>query len=319
MHPGPPPLFPDWFSRRAIDEHFEIVDSRPSVLITTLSYHITIEDLDRLSSLRQPGTALTVIYTLDDLLRPAAGGWDRSPEWEAAVRSFALSADLLAGPQLPRTAELGRILPLPHGPVVPMARTRQPSTARGTDLYFSGAWYPYHARPADSRSREFRAYLIDLLRQKLDGAALEFGRVHFWRTNPLAPGEPLTGKINKPRLLAKHAQAIDGAKISLAPAGYGYYTTRHSDILARGGVMLTERIHRKIHLPDHERWEHAELALFYDPAADDIADVVTAALSDVRRLDEIAEAGQAYARQHLSPRRQVRALAGAIRATTGLS
>jgi hypothetical protein len=274
-------------------------------------------DLDHFRSLREPTVPLVVIYTLDDLVEPARGGWDRTPEWSTAIREFALDADLLVGPQLPVDARHHNVLALPHAPVVPFTAAPRPSAVADatTDLYFSGAWYPlgHTGVPPDSRDRTYRAYLVDQLRAGLPSRVLELRRVHYWRTNPLNPGGPAPVADVKAELLSQHAAALDRARISLAPVGYGYYTTRHSDTLARGRPLLTEPIHRYLRLPEPDRWADGELAMFYDPRADDIVEVVATALCDRARLQAMAEAGWDYAQRYLRPDRQVRRLAAAIR------
>src|SRR5262249_27755718 len=152
------------------------------------------------------------------------------------------------------------VLALPLAPVVPFtAAPGSPCTAT-TDLYFAGAWYPPDGPgvPADSRDRTYRGYLVDRLRAGLPAQRLELRRVHYWRTHPLQPGGPPPAEDVKPDLLRRHAESLDATRIALAPVGYGYYTTRHSDALARGRAMLTETIHQRLLLPEPDRWASGE-------------------------------------------------------------
>ncbi|HEY3611842.1 MAG TPA: glycosyltransferase [Pseudonocardiaceae bacterium] len=311
MHDTPPPLFPDWFSPNDILSHFELVDRDPQVTIITMSYHQTPDDLRRI---RSPGTPLVVVYTLDDLHEPSRGGWDRSPDWSDAVRSFALGADLLVGAQLPIDVPHDNVLALPHAPVVPFRDTAGSVAAATTDLYFAGAWYPHrNGVPADSRDRTYRDYLVKQLRNGLPARSLELRRVHYWRTNPLRPGGPPPAAGLKAELLRQHESSLDHTRISLAPVGYGYYTTRHSDTFARGRALLSEPIHHHLRLPDPDRWASGEVALFYSPRADDIVEVVSRALGEPTLLQSLAEAGWRYGQQYLRPDRQAARLAAAIR------
>jgi hypothetical protein len=317
MWPEPPPLFPDWLRLDDIRSQFAIVDKDPQVTTLTLSYHVTVDDLARFRALREPHVPLVVFYTLDDFHDPAQGGWDRPAGWADAIRQFALDADLLVGAQLPVDLTHERYLALPFAPVVPFADAPGPhaiATAQ-TDLYFSGAWYPVIGSepPTDSRDRSYRAYLVDQLRAGLPSRVLELRRVHFWRTNPLDPGGPAPPADLKETLLAEHLAALDRTQISLAPVGYGYLTTRHADTLARGRPLLTEPIHRYLHLPEPDRWEAGDLALFYQPQEHDVVEVVAKALTDHSRLQSIAEEGWRYAQRYLRPDRQVHRLAAAIR------
>jgi hypothetical protein len=79
MWTGPPPLFPDWLPPQDIQAEFSFVERDPHVVTMTLSYHLTIDDLDRCRALRDSGVPLVVFYTLDDFHDPARGGWDRPP------------------------------------------------------------------------------------------------------------------------------------------------------------------------------------------------------------------------------------------------
>lgn len=319
MHPTPPPLFPDWFATQDVLAHFEPVDRDPDAVVVTMSYHLTTDDLARVLALRTPTVPLVVVYTLDDLDEPARGGWQRDADWAKAIRSFALSADLLVGAQLPVHVRHPNVLPLPHAPVVPFTSAPGRVCSASTDLYFAGAWYPPERPgvPPDSRDRTHRGYLVERLRSGLPTHTVELRRVHYWRTNPLQPGGPPPADDVKPDLLRRHAAALDATRLALAPVGYGYYTTRHSDALARGRPLLTEPIHRRLLLPEPDRWASGELATYYDPAADDIVAVVTEALRDPVTLQAKADAGWAYAQRHLRPDRQVRTLATAIRALLG--
>jgi hypothetical protein len=210
-----------------------------------------------------------------------------------------------------------RHLALPFAPVIPFAARPGPHAVdrAPTDVYFAGAWYPTTGStpPPDSRDRRFRAHLVEQLRSGLPRRCLDLRRVHFWRTNPLDPGGPPPPDDLKTTLLAQHAAALDRTRISLAPVGYGYLTTRHSDTLARGRALLTEPLHRYLHLPEPERWAAGELALFYEPEEGNVVDVVEKALADSRRLQAIAESGWCYAQRYLRPERQVRRLAQEIR------
>jgi hypothetical protein len=167
--------------------------------------------------------------------------------------------------------------------------------------------------PTDSRDRTYRAYLIEKLEAGLPRHSLEFRRVHFWRTNPLQPGGEVPPADLKQRLLEQHAASLDRTRLSLAPVGYGYLTTRHCDTFARGRALLTEPVHRYLHLPEADRWEAGEFAIFYDPAADDIVEVVEKALADGSKLQRVAEAGWRYAQTYLRPEGQVRRVAAAVR------
>ncbi|HEX9337185.1 MAG TPA: hypothetical protein VF892_14915, partial [Pseudonocardiaceae bacterium] len=242
---------------------------------------------------------------------------DRPAEWSTAIRRFALDADLLVGPQLPVDVRHDNVLALPHAPVVPFAEAPKPDAVAdaATDLYFAGAWYPVDRSgvPEDSRDRTHRAHLVEQLRSGLPSRALELRRVHYWRTNPLNPGGPAPDGDVKTELLSQHTAALDRTRISFAPVGYGFYTTRHSDTLARGRPLLTEPIHHHLHLPEPDRWADGEFALFYDPREGDIVEVVAAALGDHAGLQARAEAGWRYAQQYLRPDRQVSRLATAIR------
>jgi hypothetical protein len=312
----PPPLFPDWFAPEDVDSEFVVVDGAADIVVTTVSYHLTLEDLARYRSFREP---LVVFYTLDDLNEPVRGGWRRPAEWAAGIRDLALSADLLVGAQLPADLRHRRFLALPHAPVVPFAPAPGAIASASTDIYFSGAWYPPPDGkvPRDSRDRAYRAYLVERLRAGLPGRTLDLRRVHFWRTNPLDPGGPPPERDLKADLLRQHREALDRTRISLAPVGYGYLTTRHADTFARGRPLLTEPIQRYIHLPEPDRWEAGEFAIFYRPEDDDIAEVVDKALGDPARLNAVAEAGWHYAQRHLRPDRQIRRLAAAIRHMIG--
>lgn len=317
MWEEPPPLFPDWFGPADVRRHFVVTRDAADVVVMTLSYHLTVDDLERLVDSFPEGKPVVVIYTLDDLEEPARGGWDRSPEWAEAIRGFALSADLLAGPQIPRALRSGSLLPLPYGPVVPFAPEPRQSHVcdASVDVYFSGAWYPHGgAKPNDSRDRRYRGYLVARLQAQSGRFKLKLDRVHYWRRNPLDPGQPVSAPVDKRALLAAHAASLDTTKIALAPAGHAWYTARHSDILARGAVLLSERVHEKVHLPEPRRWADGELSLFYDPGRDDIIEVIVEALADRDRLESLSLAGWRYGQAHLRADRQAQRLADAVRA-----
>ncbi len=98
----------------------------------------------------------------------------------------------------------------------------------------------------------------------------------------------------------------------LAPSGYGYLTFRHSDAWARGRALLCEPVQRHIRVPEPERWADGDIAVLYDPAADDLAQVVAAALDEPERLTGIAAAGWEYGRRWTTPESQLAALADAL-------
>jgi hypothetical protein len=93
-------------------------------------------------------------------------------------------------------------------------------------------------------------------------------------------------------LRRRYVREVDRSAIVLAPAGYGYLTFRHADAWARGRVALSEPVHRRVQVPERWRWEAGEVCLTYDPAADDIVEVVERALEDPARLAAIAASGR---------------------------
>lgn len=318
MCEGPTPMFPDWFQRRDIEQHFEIVNAGAEVAITTVTYMTTVAEL--LGIQRQIcGLPIVVIYTLDDFHEPTRGGWDRPRDWIRAIVEFSAGADLLAGPQLPLDLKRSNLLPLPYAPVVPFAaRERLRTREHEYDVYFSGAWQPSTGtEPVDTRDRRYRGYLVHRLLQDCSHMRLDLGRVHFWRSNPLDPGQPVASPIDKPALLRQHTQALDRARIALAPSGHAFYTARHSDVMARGVVLLSEAVQRRVLVPRPDLWESGQVALLYDNAEHCISEVLPQALSDASRLDRVATAGWNYAQEFLSSDRQVEQLADAVRSLKG--
>jgi hypothetical protein len=141
-------------------------------------------------------------------------------------------------------------------------------------------------------------------------AALPAGRVHIRKAGCWGDGA-------QANLRRRYVRELDRSAIVLAPAGYGYLTFRHADAWPRGRVVLSEPVHRRLRVPEPARWEAGEVCLTYDPAADDIVEVVERDLEDPARLREIAATGWHYGHRWTDPARQAAHLADALRARLG--
>jgi hypothetical protein len=318
MWDAPAPLFPDWFPARDIERSFDIVQSGGEVVITTVGYFTSEEELAQVELCRT-GRPLCVIYPLDDLAEPSSGGWLRSDQWSAMIRDFALSADVLAGPQLPADLDHPCCLPLPYGPLTRLAPppSRAELRDRMNDVYFSGAWQPPTRTVGLSpRSREFRGHLVSQLASapRLRAAV---DKVHYWRTNPRQPGVPLDSNQegaapDKESLLLAHEQCLRDSRLALAPPGHAHYTARHSDVLASGGGLLTCDVTGRVRVPEPDLWHEEIICFSFSEDGTDLIPSAHAALADLDRLARTISNARKYAAEYLDPRRQVTRLAALI-------
>jgi hypothetical protein len=316
MWDEPVPLFPDWFTAPALAPHFAVVDSGGDVVVTTTGYHMGEAEIDRITALRA-GRPLVVIFTLDDFREPRTGGWDRSESWAQTIREFVLSADLVAGPQLPVDLDHPRCLPLPYGSLVPPGP--QPSVdelrRRPTDVYFSGAWRePEPGVLVPPRDRRFRGRLVRELHDRCADLALEVDKVHFWRTNPRRPGHPVATPPDKSSMLRAHARGLDATRLALAPPGHALYTARHSDVLTRGAGLLTFDVASQVQVPRPDLWASGRIGFEFGADPGELDKAVRRALADLDRLAEVARRGWQYAREFIDPASQAASLAAEIRA-----
>jgi hypothetical protein len=158
---------------------------------------------------------------------------------------------------------------------------------------------------ADTRDRRYRGHLVRQLRAALPPGRVRIRRAEYWAGDAQA------------NLRRRYVRELDRSTIVLAPAGYGYLTFRHADAWARGRVALSEPVHRLVQVPEPACWEAGDVCLTYDPAADDIVEVVERGLRDPGRLAEIAASGWRYGRRWTDPALQARHLADALRARLG--
>ena len=266
--------------------------------------HWQPDDFDAAIALAADASVPTVFYDRFDSWDDPSRAWRGHPSFAEDLHRYAAAVTVVAGPQLPLTGGPPHPLALPYPPMV--ARRSSPPTpaAARFDVQFAGAFLDpgWAAPPLDTRDRRHRGHLVAQLRAVVAPERLAIRDGRYWMEDEAA----------QEALRARSLDEMDQSTIVFAPAGYGYLTIRHSDAWARGRVVLSEPVQRRVLVPEPERWDAGEVALCYDPAADDLAAVVVAALDDPARLAAVARSGWEYGRRWTDPRVQARMLADAL-------
>ena len=300
--------FPDWWPRSAVQSAFTFVGSRPDVSLLPLPKWTWAEhDFEAALRVVEESSVPTVVYYPFDSWDDPARGWQGPRQWVEPLHRYVVSADIVAGPSLPVAGGPRDVIPLPYPPVVRRLPAPPDLTPSVFDVHFAGSFRePGWAAPAtDTRDRRYRGHLVRRLRDGLPAQRLRIRQAEYWNGDAQA------------NLRRRYVRELDRSAIVLAPAGYGYLTFRHADAWARGRTALSESVHRRVQVPEPERWASGDVCLTYDPAADDIVEVVERALEDRDRLSEIAASGWDYGRRWTDPARQAAHLADALRARLG--
>ena len=266
--------------------------------------HWQAADFDAAIALAGEAAVPTAFYDRFDSWDDPSRAWRGDPTFVHDLHRYAAAVTVVAGPQLPLAGGPRHPLALPYPPMVARrASPPAPAPAR-FDVQFAGALLDpgWAAPPLDTRDRHHRGHLVAQLRAAVspDRLAIRAGR--YWMEDESA----------QQALRARSLDEMDQSTIVFAPAGFGYLTIRHSDAWARGRVVLSEPVQQRVLVPEPERWEAGEVAVCYDPAADDLPQVVAEALGDPRRLASVARAGWEYGRRWTDPRVQARMLADAL-------
>jgi len=293
--------FPNWWTKSAVTSAMSMVASRPDVVVLPMPQCTwTRRDFEAAARVADASRRPTVVYYPFDSWDDPARGWQGPLHWRDRLRRYVARADLVAGPQLPLEGGPRRTLALPYPPLV-RRRSEPAATAATTwDVHFAGAYRDpgWAGSPVDTRDRRYRGHLVRRLREALPAERVVVRQAQYW-------AEPEVRR----QLRRRYVHELDHSRIVLAPAGYGYLTFRHADGWARGRAVLSEALHRLVQVPEPERWERGELCLLYDPAGDDVADVVGAALARPDRLAAVARAGWEYGRCWTDPGAQATQLA----------
>jgi len=300
--------FPEEWPKAAVQSAFTFVTSRPDVaMLPVPKWTWTDRDFEAARRIAEASTVPTVVYYPFDSWDDPARGWQGPQHWAEPVHRYVLLADVVAGPTLPVTGGPPDVVPLPYPPVVRRRPSPPDVMAAVIDVHFAGYFKEpgWAAPPADTRDRRYRGHLVRQLREALPAERIRIRKVEYWRDD--APAD----------LLRRYVRELDRSAIVLAPAGYGYLTYRHADAWARGRVALSEPVHRRLQVPEPERWESGDVCLLYDPSRDDIVEVVERALDDRSRLADLAASGWDYGRRWTDPARQAAHLADALRARLG--
>jgi len=302
------PQFPDWWPKAAVQSAFTFVTGRPDVsLLPVPKWTWSSADFETYTRLARDSSLPTAVYYPFDSWDDPARGWQGPLHWAEPLHHYALAADIVAGPTLPVAGGPRDVVPLPYPALVRRLPSPPDLAASTVDVHFAGYFKEpgWAAPPSDTRDRRYRGHLVRQLRDALPAERLRIRRARYW------------GDGEKATLRRRYVRELDRSAIVLAPAGYGYLTFRHADAWARGRVALSEPVHRRIRVPEPARWEEGEICLTYDPAADDIVDVVERALKDPAKLAEVAVSGWDYGRRWADPARQAAHLADALRARLG--
>ena len=307
--PSESDLFPDWWPKSAVQSAFMFVGSRPDIAMLPMpKWSWTGHDVDAARRVAEKSNALTVVYYPFDSWDDPARGWQGPRRWAEPLHRYVLQADVVAGPTLPVTGGPPDVIPLPYPPVVRRLPAPPDVTSSVIDVHFAGCFREpgWAAPPSDTRDRRYRGHLVRQLRGALPAGRVRIRKAAYWG-----------GDGARANLRRRYVRELDRSAIVLAPAGYGSLTFRHADAWARGRVALSEPVHRRVQVPERWRWEAGEVCLTYDPAADDIVEVVERALQEPARLAAIAASGWHYGRRWTDPARQAAHLADAVRARLG--
>jgi hypothetical protein len=300
--------FPDWWPKAAVRSAFTFVHRGPDVSMLPLPKWTWQErDFEAAGRLAEESTVPTAVYYPFDSWDDPPRGWQGPLHWAEPLRRYVLLADVVAGPTLPVSGGPPDVVPLPYPPLVRRRASPPDLASSAIDVHFAGYFREpgWAAPPADTRDRRYRGHLVGQLRDGLPDRRLRIRRTQYW------------GDDAQANLRRRYVREIDRSAIVLAPAGYGYLTFRHADAWARGRAALSEPVHRRLRVPEPERWESGDVCLTYDPCREDIVEVVERALDDPARLSAIAASGWDYGRRWTDPAAQVACLADALRARLG--
>ena len=300
--------FPDWWPKSALQSAFAFVAGTPDVTVLPMpKWTWTERDFEAAECVAAASELPTVVYYPFDSWDDPARGWWGPRQWAEPLHRYVLRADIVAGPSLPVSGGPHDVIPLPYPPLVRRLPAPPDLSAATIDVHFAGFFRePGWAPPlADTRDRRYRGHLVRQLQAALPPGRVRIRQAAYW--NDGAPAN----------LRRRYVRELDRSALVLAPAGNGYLTFRHADAWARGRVTLSEPVHRLVQVPEPARWESGDVCLTYDPAADDIVDIVERGLEDPGRLAEIAASGWRYGRRWTDPARQARHLADELRARLG--
>ena len=283
--------FPYYIPEDWINRVFDCVETNPDFQLLPILNEASEEagdDLTKLLELDCKARA-AVFLTVDQ--------WDGDGEWMAQARELCLSSSLVFGHQLPRNVggdTAFRALLLPS--LIPHARRFRFPPEPTNHIFFAGALAANGDADARVRTREHRTFLAGRLAQGVSGDhSVMMEPKRYWRAS----------EADRAAMRRRMAREIDHSWIGFCPSGFSYYCFRHSEVMARGRVVLSEPIHRHVRVPEPERWEQGEVALVFNSDGDDILKVVHRALQEPRALAEIARSGYEYARRWSRPWQQL--------------
>lgn len=298
--------FPFQFSVAEIERRFEIVTSRPDVIVLQIlnqrAFFESVSLAPSFSAL-DGGTPTVLFHEMDR--------WDEPGAWHDEAGALAHRADLVFGHQLSNDLDPRRFHPLmlppfmgDWGQAIHLVEPRE--RKKEIDISFVGSFTsPGEDVDLDEvRTREARGLALSVLRAGLSPRwRLHIDRRRYWKTP----------KYELPELMSSYGDILDRSAVVFSPPGYGYNCTRHAEAWAHGCVLLAPRLHERILVEAPEMWESEQMYVGYEWDLSDLVEKAehAATLSDRSRTDMLT-AGRRYYESFCTIRGQVDRVADLI-------
>lgn len=281
--------FPSYFPQELLGNYFELVDSRPEVVVLkNLDESALQAEIDLSSSHRY------VVGRVPTMVFHAIDRWDAEGAWAESARQLVSSATVVFGNNLPlRLPSRTVLVPLLCRSLVEGTHDRAFSGSEARyELSFVGGYVPQEAEsvdwPEEVRTHAARGVALARLTSTLRGRRLFVARTDFWTATEMGDQEELT------RIRELYRRVLYESAAVFSPPGAGYNCHRHAEAWAYKRLLLTCPLHERVLLPEPALWYEEAIHVQYAWDGSDLEERSLWMLDNLDALKDRVDEGFGY-------------------------